>query len=181
MFIGIWHLFYGSFATVIIFIIWTSLNWIAVLYGEEFLCVWQNKLYHENVRFGKVFLFDLGYVLLILKEVYTDFINNGEGLTALKIAKKFKFNSDDVKNILFTLENERIVASENDLNKIFYLRKNIAKIKLSDVEELIWKKLFHNEFQKSDEIKKICLDLGRNYIKDKDSSKTILIQFLKSE
>jgi len=174
-----WNFFYGSFAATIIFIIWTSLNWMAILFGEEFLCVWQNKLYHKTARFGKSFLFDLGYLLLILKEIYNDFSRKGEGMTPAKIAKKLLFNTDDVKRILLLFENEGILLSENYPEKRYFLRKNVASVKLRSIEEMVWENLYLHNYQKSDELKKICMNIGKSYLNEKNSSRVALAKLLK--
>ena len=78
--IGRWSILYGSFAALLFFIIWTSMNWIVLLFSIEFLCVWQNKLYLGNIKFKELFTFDVGFLLLILDEFNIDFKKNGEDM-----------------------------------------------------------------------------------------------------
>ena len=167
---GRWNILYGSFAVLIFFILWTSVNWIILIFGVEFLCVWQNKLYKGNIRFKKLFLFDVGFLLLILEEFHANFISAGNGITTRELAEKFKYDQNDIKELITLFENTGFIVGDNNQNRHFYLKKDISNIKLSEIESIVWKRLFGINHKTSPKLRKICNNLGNYYFQHKDES-----------
>ncbi len=169
---------FGSFISLIIFVIWTSINWMVVLFGVEFLSVWQNKLYIENVSFDKVYLFDIGFLMLILSEFYSDFKKHGKGLSSSQLADKLHYNQNDIKKIIYLLEDEGFIISDNKAMQKYYLKRDISSIKLTDLEKIIWKRLLKDENSTSERIKKICDKLSIYYLKRKKENAIFLDEFM---
>ena len=113
---------------------------MVVLFGVEFLSVWQNKLYIENVSFDKVFLFDIGFLILILNEFYSDFKKHGKGISSSHLAEKLHYNQNDIKKIIYLLEEEGFIIGDNKTMQKYYLKRDISTIKLTDLENIIWKR-----------------------------------------
>lgn len=173
-----WSFVFGSFISLLIFVIWTSINWMVVLFGVEFLSVWQNKLYIENVSFDKIFLFDIGFLLLILSEFYYDFKKYGKGLSPSQIAEKTDYNQNDINKIIYLLEEEGFIISDNKVMQKYYLKRDVSSVKLADLENIIWKRLIKNENSTSERIKKICNKLGNYYLKRKKANAVFLDEFI---
>lgn len=173
-----WSFVFGSFVSIIIFVIWTSVNWMVVLFGVEFLCVWQNKLFIENVNFDKIFLFDIGFLLLIINEFYYDFKKSGKGITPFKLSEKLHYNQNDIKKIINLLEEEGLIIGNNKSPQRYYLIRDISNIKLVDIEKIIWKKLLKIQDNTSEKIKMICNNLGKYYSKQKKNIDISLDNFM---
>lgn len=154
---------YGSLAAIIFFMIWISFNWMILLFGVEFLQVWQEKLYIHDVKFKKFFLYDLGFTLLILKELHEDFSGKGEGVRLDLLAEKLKYNLVDLIKIVRLLEEEGIVVEAK--NKYIYLKRNLSLIKLERIEKLVWKRLIAEDYRYNTELQNICDNLSSHYFR----------------
>ncbi|MBN2545982.1 MAG: YihY/virulence factor BrkB family protein [Spirochaetes bacterium] len=144
--IGRWSRIYGYFAILIFFIFWTSANWSFLLLGTEFLSIWQNKLYKTKINYNHMYLFDFAFIVLLLKNFYHDFLNNGKGLSIYEISHKFGCHIIEVQEIINNLEKEDIIISNNKRHVRYFLKKNIELIKLSDVEKIIFNRLKINDY-----------------------------------
>ncbi len=173
-----WSFVFGSFVSIIIFVIWTSINWMVVLFGVEILCVWQNKLFTENIFFDKVFLFDIGFILLILNEFYNDFKKEGKGISSFNLAEKLHYNQNDIKKIIIILEEEGFLIGNNKSIERFFLKRDISAIKLAEIEKIIWKRLLNIQNNTSNKIKKYCKELGKYYLKRKEDSPVYIDYFM---
>jgi|GEM_PF-1229108 len=173
-------IFYGSFAVIVIFVLWVSINWIVLLFGVEFLCVWQNKLYIGNLKFKELFLYDIGFFFFILNEFNDDFVANGEGITIKDLSKKYKYNQNDLKKVIRILENEGYVIGSDNQPRKFFLRRNISSITLTELEELVWKRMSMIESGTSPKLQQICEKLGKYYYKRVDKTVIHLNEIINS-
>lgn len=176
--IGRWSILYGSFAALLFFIIWTSINWIVMLFGIEFLCVWQNKLYLGNIKFRELFIFDVGFLLLLLDEFYSDFKQNGEGISVYELSEKYKYNHDDVNDLITLFETEGLLIGDNNPEQKYHLKRDISKIKLSEVESLVWKRLTALNYHSTPKLQQICSNLGNYYLKHKKEQSIFLDEII---
>jgi membrane protein len=172
-------LLYGSLTIIILFIFWVTLNWNALLFGIEFLCVWQNKLYKfKTVKFQELYLFDVALIIFILGELNRDFIGKGEGITKNKIINDYKLNYIDVQKILNVLEEEGYLINYKNESERFYLKKSIKSIDLADVENTVFNRLIRIDYIAIPKLKKICLKLSKFYYKHPKNNEIGINKFL---
>ncbi len=170
---------YGSVAVLVIFIFWTTLNWNVLLFGIEFLCVWQNRLYKsDESEFQELFLFDVAFISFILEELNRDFKSSGDGLSILDFTKRYMINYGEVRKIFGILENEGYILCDKKDEEKFYLRKSINKIKLSEIESLVFNKLLLLNARNIPRLRKICMKLNHYYFKHKNESVVTLSQII---
>ena len=160
-----WSIIYGSFASLLIFIFWTSINWVIVLFFVEFLCVWQNKLYMTKVNFQRLFLFDAGLIIYILKQFHYDFSKHGRGITAKNLSEKLQYNVNDMKEILDVLVKENILITSTKKNQLYYLKRDVTSLRLKDIEAIVWNRFINMQDKTSRELKEICNSIGMIYSK----------------
>jgi YihY family inner membrane protein len=143
-----WYI-YGSVAIIFFFLFWIYVNWYLLLLGIEFLYVWQNKLYNKDVKPNNLFLFDVCFVLMVLKEFSSDFHGNGKGLSVNDVAGRVKYNFNGMEELFLILLNEGILVQKDDTPPLYFLRKDISKISLSDIETIVSRKFFYKNFSGS--------------------------------
>lgn len=166
-FIQTWTI-YGSIVALIFFMLWISFNWTTLIFGAEFLNVWQNKLYIENIKFKRNFIFDVAYILLILSDFYKDFMYVGNGISIELLSSKYNSNKDDISLILDILETERIVISDEENMKRYFLRKDVSHLKLSDIENIVIKRLLNVHYITTKEFSVISSRLEKYYFTRKE-------------
>lgn len=174
-----WSIFYGSFAIFIIFVVWTAANWSVLLLGVEFLCVWQNKLYYESPRIREIFLFDVAFILLILDDFFIDFNNKGRGFSIADLANRYRYSQKDINLIISLLENEGFIVEDFNKPKRFFLKKNINKVKLIDIESLVWLRLTIINYRKIPRLQNFCEKLKNYYYRHPDQTTIYLREFFK--
>jgi YihY family inner membrane protein len=172
------HLIYGAFATAVLFVFWTSLNWTAILFGQELLYVWQNKEYKKEKSFGKVFFFDLAFFLAVIKEFENDLLGENKGLTAKEIASRFCMDVRATGEIIDILDKNKILVSDSRNYVRYYLAKELSKIELSEIEKILWKNIFKTAVKKSESIKKVHVQLEKYYL-NREASGITLSKFFK--
>ncbi|MCG8571448.1 MAG: YihY/virulence factor BrkB family protein [Spirochaetes bacterium] len=171
---------YGTLAVAVFFMIWISINWMILLFGMVFLQVWQEKLYLYDFSFQKFFLFDVGFFILILKELYIDFAQAGKGYTLIELSSKFHFNINDLREIFRILEKEELIVGDTSKDRRFFLRKDIASIYLKDIEAIVWKRLLATEYRATTDLNNICGKLSHLYFQH-SSQKDISIDRILTE
>jgi membrane protein len=171
---------YGSVAAIIFFMIWVSINWLILLLGIEFLCVWQNRLYKGNIQLKKFFLYDVGFFMMVLQTFHQDFLHHGHGLTISSLADKFNYDRDDLKDVIMLFEDAGLIIGDSNPVQHFYIRKDINNIKLSDIEAIIWKRLSRFNYRNTPQLQQICNKLGKYYLERGDESVVYLNEILLS-
>jgi membrane protein len=161
--------FYGSIAAVLFFLFWIYINWLVLFMGIEFLYIWQNKLYFKDYKIKKYYLFDLCFVILILKEFYKDFKVSGNGLSVSDIAGKIKYDYKEAEEIIFILEKEDFLIAKDDIPRIYFLRKDLSKISLTDTEKIVINKMYYKEILNSVNFKEVYEKIEGYYFNKKEN------------
>lgn len=175
MFVMNWVI-YGSIAAVLFFMFWIYVNWIILLFGVEVLCVWQNKLYIGVFQKAKnYYLFDITIIILILKELYQDFKTNGRGLSASRLSIVTFYNRKNLEEILIFMEKEGLILSRNERENIFFLRRDIESLKLSDIENVVMNRNFYKSFNSSIEFQRLYDNISKLYYNKKENINLINI------
>jgi len=177
LFILNWKI-YGSFAVLIFFLIWMNINWGLLIFGFEVLCVWQNRLYLNRYNFKKFFLYDVGFFLLILRIMNDDFKNKGTGYTAFELSGILGCSINDIKEILNSLENSKILYFDDNKIQRCHLKKDITTIELTEIEDLVWRRILIDIYRTPEIFQSICERLGDKYFERKDNVPVFIDQLI---
>ena len=160
-----WYI-YGSVALIFFFLFWIYLNWVLLLLGIEFLHAWQNKLYYRFNKQNNLFLFDICFSILVIKALYDDFRESGCGLSVGQLAGALKYNYNDMEELVNILQKEGMVVPKDDAPLLYFLRKDISKITLSDLEKAITKIFYFKDFSSTKHFNEVYTVIERSYFEN---------------
>jgi hypothetical protein len=92
----------------------------------------------------------------------------GNGISIELLSSKYNSNKDDISLIFDILETERIVISDDDGMKRFFLRKDVSHLKLSDIENIVIKRLLNVHYMTTKEFSVISSRLEKYYFTRKE-------------
>ncbi len=160
---------YGSIAAILFFMFWIYLNWIILLFGIEVLFVLQNKLYRGV--FGKpqnFYFFDISVIIIILQELYADFKKEGKGIAVSRFSVAAFFDRRSLEEILMIMEKDGVLFSKNENENIYFIKKDLNAIKLSEIENIVMNRSFYKDFNNSLEFQEIHQKVVKTYCERKN-------------
>lgn len=155
---------YGLAAAFFFMMIWLTLNWFLFFYFLEILIVWQEKLYITVPRIKKAFIIDVAFVILVLRKLYRDFQDSGDGLTLDELAIQLKSNKRDLAELMKVLEEEGFIVAAGESVRYYYIKKNFNKLTLTDIEKIIWKRISEDAYLTNEELHSISNKLAGYYL-----------------
>jgi len=169
LFIINWKI-YGSFAVIIFFLIWLTMIWGFLIFGFEVLCVWQNKIYLDRYNFKKFYLYDVAFFIMILKLLSDDFKRNGTGYNEDELSGIIGCSLSDLKEILLSMEQSEMVYFDDKRNSRCHLKKDLSAIELSEIEDVVWRRILIDIHRTPVFFQSICEKLADSYFERKSNS-----------
>ncbi len=104
---------YGSFAALPLFLIWMNVSWLIILFGAELSSAFQNlNKYEYEIKGGEMSRkYRHKLSLLSLSIIINNFIENKGAPTAHYIAQRIGVSTSSIEDILFSLEQAKLVIS----------------------------------------------------------------------
>lgn len=120
-----YNVIYGSFSALPLFLIWTYLNWIVVLFGITLSSLYQNYDYESDLAGdagrspGEKRLIALLFAAMITK----DFADGKPPVSSDTLVKRTNMSPTLIKELLGTLEQNKIIAAlaDNEYENVRYI------------------------------------------------------------
>lgn len=169
--VNAYNIIYGSFAALPLLLIWIQISWQIVLLGAELCFSFQNIDSYMQERDAEDISYDNKRKIMLasLLVIIRNFSEGKGGLTSEQIAKELKVPLRLTRDVMFELENSRILASakspDSDRVNIYIPAKDIHTLTFYGALKAVEETGSHIE-GKSDsrELKKVSKIL--NQIKD---------------